>query len=433
MFVLVNVLLLGAALGGTLNLGLALAGPAESRTQRLKALWSEERWLFGGWGGGLRSEAGGWLFLAAVAIFQYQAVFTNSLIRTVTPVFHEWWGMVLDTVVWCLLGTKILLCTKVSFKQLVSAGAVFFILRWVFLNCHNLWFIMSVCVMLAAKDVPLRRVLKVCFAVTVVSIATVNLLAVAKLIPTVLMEGGARPRNSFGYGWPNLLGAYVLGAALMYVCLRQKRFKWYDFGLVLALAFYMDRGPDSRAATVCLLLLTVLLAVLRLWPALFRQVWLRWVLAAAPFLAFAASYWMQWAYDPANPLLYKLNEMLSGRLRLGHEAIGLVPARILGQMPAVEIIVDNFYLNWWLIGGPIASLLLWLGFSVLLFRLLKNGHPAEAVCCLVMLAHGFMEQHVIWSCVNITIWLLCGVVYLLPDGRFPSFAPLPTEKEKENA
>lgn len=433
MFVLVNVLLLGAALGGTLNLGLARAGPAESRTQRLKALWSEERWLFGGWGGGLRSEAGGWLFLAAVAIFQYQAVFTNSLIRTVTPVFHEWWGMVLDTVVWCLLGTKILLCTKVSFKQLVSAGAVFFILRWVFLNCHNLWFIMSVCVMLAAKDVPLRRVLKVCFAVTVVSIATVNLLAVAKLIPTMAFGGADRPRNSFGYGWPNLLGAYALGAALMYACLRQKKIKWYDLAVLLALAGYMNYGPDSRAATVCILLLVVLLAVLRLWPGLFRQVWLRWVLAACPLLAWAFSMALGLSYDSSVPLLAKLDSLFSTRLQCIHDAFGQQTVKIAGQPLNISVPLDNAYASSLLLFGPVAAALLWVGFAVLIFRLLKTGHPTEAICCLTMLAHALMEPHVIWSCVNITIWLLCGVVYLLPDGRFPSFAPLPTEKEKENA
>ena len=387
--------------------------------------------MFGSWGCEARLQAGNWLFLAAVVVFQYQAVFSNSLVREVLPGIGGRQDMLLDGVVCCLLGTKILLCTRVSYKQYACAGAVFFVLRWVFLNAQYFWFGASLCMVLAAKDVPLHRVLKACFAVTAACLAAVNLLAVIGFIPTLIIGEGSRPRNSFGYGWFNLLGAYVLGLALMYVCLRQKRFRWYDFAVLLALAAYMNYGPDSRAATLCLLLLVALVLALRLWPELFAKAWVRWVLACAPFAAFAACYWMQWAYNPASPLFLKLDALFSGRLSLGHEAIDLVPVRLLGQFITQDIVVDNFYLQWWLMSGPIASLLLWLGFSVLIFRLLKNGHPTEVICCLVMLAHAVMEQHVMWSCVNVTLWLLAGVVYLVPDGRFPSFAPVPSKKESE--
>lgn len=430
MFFLLDALLWGGLLAGLLKVATALAGPAAGRAQRWQAVWAQEWMPFGEWGRQARLEAGNWLFLGAVVVFQWQAVVSNSLARELFSEGGQNLVAVLDGLVFCMLGAKTLLCTKVSFKQYLCAGAVFFVLRWVFLNAQHFWFGAALCMALAAKDVPLRRVLKACFAVTAGGVALVNLLAVTGVIPTLVEPAGARPRYSFGYGWYNLLGAYVLGAALMYMCLRQKRFRWYDFALLLALAAYMNYGPDSRASTLCLLLLAAMLLAVRLWPGLFGKAWLRWVLAAAPFLAWGVSYWLQRAYDPEMPLFAKLNSLFSGRLGLGHEAIDLAPVRLLGRQVTENVVVDNFYLQWWLNGGPVASLLLWLGFAILIFRLLKNSHPTEAVCCLVMLAHGVMESHVVWPCVNITIWLLAGVVYLLPDERFPSFAPGPAQKER---
>ena len=140
---------------------------------------------------------------------------------------------------------------------------------------------------------------------------------------------------------------------------------------------------------------------------------------------------MHWADTPDNALLEKLNGLFTGRLYLGHEALLKLTARIAGQADLQGAIIDNLYLGWWFSGGPVASLLVWAGFAFLLWKLLKNGRITESVCCLAFLAHGFMEPHLMWPCVNVTVWLLAGVVYLVPDGRFPSFAPVPSKKESE--
>ena len=89
-------------------------------------------------------------------------------------------------------------------------------------------------------------------------------------------------------------------------------------------------------------------------------------------------------------------------------------------MPADGMLVDNAYLHYWLVAGPVASALIWGGFALLVWRLLKQGHATEAICCLVMICHGTMEGHVIWACVNVTIWLLCGVIFW-PECQ-PSFS-----------
>lgn len=147
---------------------------------------------------------------------------------------------------------------------------------------------------------------------------------------------------------------------------------------------------------------------------------MRILLAAAPVLAFAASMILAFLWNPDNPVLAMLDRLLSTRISLGWEALQTMPFAIAGQMPADGMLVDNAYLHYWLVAGPVASALIWGGFALLVWRLLKQGHATEAICCLVMICHGTMEGHVIWACVNVTIWLLCGVIFW-PECQ-PSFS-----------
>ena len=46
--------------------------------EKLRAALTDERLLFGGWGGEMRVQAGSWLFVAAIALLQFDMFFMNS-------------------------------------------------------------------------------------------------------------------------------------------------------------------------------------------------------------------------------------------------------------------------------------------------------------------------------------------------------------------
>ena len=46
---------------------------------------------------------------------------------------------------------------------------------------------------------------------------------------------------------------------------------------------------------------------------------------------------------------------------------------------------------------------------------------------MVLLAHAVMETHFAWPCINVVLWLLPCVLYLLSEEHTSSFAP----KEKQ--
>lgn len=419
-----DLVLLGWTLGLVWLGGCALAHKGRF-AHKVRYGLENERFLFGNWAAGARREVGGWLFLAAVVLLQFDMFFMNSLVREKGYAWHSFLAPKLEAVYFALIVLKLVFFTRYSGWQLGVGWCFFFVSRWVFINNHDFWVITGILFALAAKDAPLRRTLKAGLGVSAVSFFAVVLASVANFIPTVAdVWSNGRVRNSFGYGWYNLTGAILLGLCLMYLCWRQvKNLKWFDFVLLAAALVFCDQGPDSRAAAVCIALLLVLILLLRFFPGLARPAWIRALVSAAPAAAFAASLASAWFYSEDNRLLQAINSLTTGRIMLGHQALTGSSIAIAGQqLLDSDFVVDNFYVAQWIYGGPVASLLFWGAITVLLWKLMKKGAVTEAACLVVMLAHATMEPHLIWPCINVCLWLLPCALYLLPAERTPSFA-----------
>lgn len=404
----------------------ALVTAKGSFAQKVRAGLDDEVFLFGGWGGDARTAVGGWMFLLSVVLLQFDMFFMNSLVRELDLPWYSFLASCLNSAYSMFLILKTVLFTRYSGRQLAAAYCFFFVFRWVYLNNHQYWFVMALFYMLAAKDAPLRRTLKAGLVTSCASFLAVAVASSAGWIGTLseLWDDG-RMRNSFGYGWYNLTGVIVLALCLMYVCLRQVRnLKWFDFVVLAAALVFCNEGPASRAAVVCLVLLIALTLLLRFLPGIARPVWVRALVSAAPVLALAASLLGSWLYTPDNALLVKLNDIFTGRLYLANKALSETSLAIAGQgLWDADYIVDNCFANLWIYAGPVASVLLWGAMAALLWRLMKKGAVTESACLVVMLAHGFMENHVIWPCVNVCLWLMPCVLFLLPKERVGDFAP----------
>ncbi len=417
----VDLLTIGLLLGCVWYAIQLIRRPKSARWYSAGQQMKQQQWLFGDWQETVRNRVAPWLFTVAVCVYQFQIFFINSQYRDRLPGLYEYGTMVLDHLMILCLILKILFAARYSAGQLVSSFAALFVIRWVFMNNHDKWMMMALLIALAAKDVPLRRALKHCFAVALSSVSVVAVSSLLGIIGTVQNQETARCRNSFGYGWYNYFGACLLAIALMYLCLRQiHRLKWFDFAFLGALALLCNFGPDSRAATVCLVLLLVGAALLRVWPKLLTVLPMRILAAASPLVLFALSMGLTLAWDPANGLMVKLNHLLSGRLELGWQALGEMPFRIAGQMPSETMLVDNAYVHYWLLAGPVVSVMIWLAMGLLIWKLLKQQKNTEAVCCLVMLCHAMMETHIMWACVNLAWWLMAGVIFGMK--KQPDFA-----------
>ena len=202
------------------------------------------------------------LFCLGLALYEFTVVFCNSMAREQWPWVQARLAPVLDVVMYLAFFGKILLGTRYSWRSLGLAGALYFIARWVYFNGQNIWFLGLAVVLLAAKDVPLRRSMRAFLASGLPALALVEVLHFAGLIaPGATSERDGSFRLLFGYGHPNTFGGVVLGLVLAWVLLRLGRLRWLELAAIAAVGVFLLAGPASRSAALCALLLAALLAL----------------------------------------------------------------------------------------------------------------------------------------------------------------------------
>ena len=153
------------------------------------------------------------------------------------------------------------------------------------------WFVLAALAGLAAKDVDLRRVVRVYLAAAAAGLALVQLLHL--LTPLVPFRFYCRNWD-FGYGHYNGYGARLLGVFFAWGWLRWPRLRWFDWAGLAALAAYTLLAPGCRGAGGAMLLLLALFAAQKLLPRLFEsKVYHGLLLAAYPALT-AFSIWVGW-------------------------------------------------------------------------------------------------------------------------------------------
>lgn len=430
MFIYANILLLGL-FAGVLYLG----GTGLARRVPLPALLSpagEERLLFGGWGGKWRERLGMACFLLGLGAHLFQIAFLHSQLIRLYPDTVGFLDEALDVVLGLCILFKILLGTRYNLYQLGFGFGVYFVLRWVHFNSHNLFFIVAVFLVMAAKDVPLRKSLKLFLAVSGGSTAfimlssTVGFLGLRTYIEQFYDYGGYYKATTLGYTHWNAAGGLLLGAAMGWALLRQERMSWADYLAIAAAGALTFKVIDSK--TSGLLIFGVLLCCLaaRFLPRLKGWRALPWLGAGfSALLALASGVGVQLLYgeihrDPETgisvvtwwpPLLRKIDDLLTGRLYLMMVALRDFQVKIAGQMLPDYPPIDNCYLNSMLAQGPVAFALLWAGACAAVFQLLRARKLLPGLMLLVALVYALMEVQYLHINSNPTLLLLAGVVW----------------------
>lgn len=315
----------------------------------------------------------------------------------------------------------------------------------------DIWFLLAVLAGLGAKDVDLRKTLRVYLAAAAGGLVLVQLLHYT----THLVPFQFYARNwDYGYGHYNGYGARLLGVFFAWAWLRWSRMRWFDWLGLFALFAYTLLGPGCRGAGVAMLLLLVLFAAQKLLPRFFESpVWHGCVLALYPLLtagSLAAGYLFDPMHSGRTPRLSLLNRMLSGRLEVWHHVFWafdyLHPAEegadawMHADMPNVVTLlggfatdadvhhaIDNTYLALIMNKGVLGAVLVAGVVTWLLWRLCRGGHTGETLCLCAMMCYLLMENKLFLLSANPLILLLpCAL--LTARG-----APLPTLRQHDDA
>ena len=426
MFGFANGLLLALFAAAAVDFVLAwrrTAAPAAA----LRTLWQQEHLLFGGWGAGWRLRAGQAAFCLGLALYEFTVVFCNSMAREQWPWLQQQLSPVLDTLMYLAFFAKILLGTRYTWRSLGTAGALYFIARWVYFNGQNIWFLGLAVVLLAAKDVPLGRAMKAVLACGLPTLALVEVLHFAGIVaPGATSERDGSFRLMFGYGHPNTFGGIVFGLLLAWVLLRRARLRWLEILAVGGVAVFLYVWPASRSAALCAALLALLLAVAKVLGSRSAGPKAAALVAAPVPLVLAFSLILPlfvvkvgpWSNDVGPAWLERLDSLLTCRISLSWAAYRVLDIKIAGQMLPEWPVLDNIFVYLLYQFGPVLLVLAVVLLTLALYGHARLGRWQEVACLLVVLFYGYMETQVLHITSDPAALLLCGVIFAQPLRRW---------------
>lgn len=393
----------------------------------LRFLWHEEHLLFGSWGEARRLRFGQYAFCLGLVLYEFTVVFCNSMAREQWPWLQAQLSPVLDTVMYLAFFAKALLGTRYNWRSLGVAGALYFIARWVYFNGQNIWFLGLAVVLLAAKDVPLRRAMKAFLGCGVPTLALVEILHFAGIVaPGATSERDGSFRLMFGYGHPNTFGGIVFGLVLAWVLLRRAKLCWLEIAAVAAVGVFLQVGPASRSAALCTLLLAVLLAGARLAKSRPAGKLGASLVAALVSLEVGVSLILPlfvvkigpWANEIGPAWLKRLDDLLTCRISLSWAAYRMYDIKIAGQMLMDWPVLDNIFVYLLYQFGPVMLALVVILLMAALYGHARCGRWQEVACLIAVLLYGYMETQVLHITSDPAALLLCGAIFALPRTRW---------------
>lgn len=426
LFGFANGLLLALFAAAVVDFGLAwrrCGGPVPA----LRFLWHEEHLLFGSLGEARRLRFGQYAFCLGLVLYEFTVVFCNSMAREQWPWLQAQLSPVLDTVMYLAFFAKILLGTRYNWRSLGVAGALYFIARWVYFNGQNIWFLGLAVVLLAAKDVPLRRAMKAFLGCGVPTLALVEILHFAGIVaPGATSERDGSFRLMFGYGHPNTFGGIVFGLVLAWVLLRRAKLCWLEIAAVAAVGVFLQVGPASRSAALCTLLLAVLLAGARLAKSRPAGKLGASLVAALVSLEVGVSLILPlfvvkigpWANEIGPAWLKRLDDLLTCRISLSWAAYRMYDIKIAGQMLMDWPVLDNIFVYLLYQFGPVMLALVVILLMAALYGHARCGRWQEVACLIAVLLYGYMETQVLHITSDPAALLLCGAIFALPRARW---------------
>ena len=214
-------------------------------------------------------------------------------------------------------------------------------------------------------------------------------------------------RQCLGYGWSTNMANHVFFIILTYFFWVNRLLKFKEIIIFLALTLWVLGRTDSRLSTACIVLLLVFSVLYRL--RLFQRIVLSRPMAllfvvTIPFFA-VISYYVTAAYDSKSLEWMVADALLSGRLRIGQEALDSAGVSFLGQVfvmfssarsdGANYNYVDCSYLQLLIIYGFVYTVLIISAYMVIVRQALRRGDILLVIAVITAAISGLIAQHFI--------------------------------------
>jgi len=307
-----------------------------------------------------------------------------------------------------LFGTEGIKSTGAWIRFVVSA-----ILVVISSNAESVWLLDTSIMILAAGQLDFHDMAMVALAVTATLVAGTILCASLGVTHDYIMDAGVgtRLRHFMGFGYALYPARYLFLIICLTAYLSKEKFGLLEASILLLADVAIYKLTDSKLAcysSAMLVVAAVVLTRMRKNPLDSKAI-RTCVVALVPVCAVTAII-LALVYDPSVHWMQKLNAagVLSGRLRLGHDALASMGIPLLGQK--IELVgnglvsvgkampsgsynyVDSIYIQVLVKFGPIVWLLFVGLQTAVLFSASRRGELTLVVILLLFVLQGTIDD-----------------------------------------
>jgi len=217
-------------------------------------------------------------------------------------------------------------------------------------------------------------------------------------------------RHSFGYVWPTDFATHVFFILLTFWFVKRGKLNKLTMLVYLIVAFAILKYADARLGVVCILMLVISSFLISLRKKKEEKL-SKWYLPLVVWIPFAAFliFYLVLRYDDSNGNMIILNFLLSGRLRIGQEALvengltmfGQKYVQYGGNSPLyLYNFIDSAFLQLFIIFGICYTLLFLFAFTYIAYRAYKRGDKVLLIAIFIAGFSGMIAQHFIQIYMN---------------------------------
>ena len=295
-------------------------------------------------------------------------------------------------------------------------GAVFALVLYLSRSRSMQGYLLELAVLiLGAQGIRFEKIVKVYFAVILSALLVTMGLALGGVIENLTYERAGRMRMAFGVAYPTDFCAHVFFLACCWAWLRGRRIGWISIALILLLAGFCLVFCDARTGAICLALLALCLAYLKLRRSLDARRGGEYrmngvvsaLLCGGMPLGAAVMIALSLAWSGTRHWTVMLDLLLSGRLELGRRAFDRYPVTLFGQFVEMTGLgnsmthtgeyfwLDSSYVNILLRLGLLVLLAVLAIFVIGAVRERKNRSWERLVILAVIALQCMIEHHLI--------------------------------------
>lgn len=221
-------------------------------------------------------------------------------------------------------------------------------------------------------------------------------------------------RNTFGFESPNTIGMILLSIFIEIAYISRKKISGVYFLGILITVIILNLIFDSRASSICFILLAILLVFKNVFKYSIIKKFLPYMMLIFSILSILLVY----LYKNNTNIGIILNEVFSTRLSIANEFFKNYKINLLGNRfkeydywIGYVNTLDNAYINLLLKHGVLNYIIV-LFFNIkIMKKFVKEENYVGIVCLIVMYAYGMMEKATFVIIYNMILFELKDVIY----------------------